>query len=74
MGALHGEWRIILHVSPTTSCICSNVFAMVLFTKDSKTPKITPNGALAGQIQHMASHKVKFTPRPIKYGSPNLLV
>ena len=42
--------------------------------KDSKTPKITQFGALAGQIQLMAAQKVIFTPRPIRYGPPNLQV
>jgi hypothetical protein len=74
MGALHGEWRIDLHISPTTWSFCSIVFAMIFYYKDFKTPKIIQFGALAGQIQHMASRKVGFTPRPIRYGSPNLLV
>jgi len=72
MGALRGEWRINLPISPTTWCFCSIVFAMMLiYYKDPKTPKITQFGALAGQIQHVASQKVGFTPRPIRYGSPN---
>jgi hypothetical protein len=41
---------------------------------DSKTPKITQFGALAGQMQHMAAQKVGFTPRLIRYGPPNLHV
>jgi hypothetical protein len=75
MSALHGEWRINLHISPSTWFFCSIVSAMI-FThyKDSKTQKTTHFGALAGQIQHMAAQKVGFTPQPIRYGSPNLLV
>jgi hypothetical protein len=45
-----------------------------IYFKDSKTPKITRFGALAGQIQRMAAQKVGFTPRPISYGSRNLHV
>ena len=40
----------------------------------TKTQKITQFGALAGQIQHMAAQKVRFTPRPIRYGPPSLHV
>ena len=43
----------------------------LIFCNDSKTPKITQLGALAGQVQHMAAQKVGFTPRPIRYGPPN---
>jgi hypothetical protein len=42
-----------------------------IYSKDSKTPKITQFGALAGQIQHMAAQKVGLAPRPIRYGSRN---
>ena len=43
--------------------------------KDFKTPNITQFGALAGQIQHMAAQKVGFTtPRPGRYGPPDLFV
>jgi hypothetical protein len=45
-----------------------------IYSKDSKTPKITQFDALAGQIQHMAAQKVGFTPRLIRYGSRNLHV
>ena len=34
--------------------------------KDSKTPKITQFGALAGQIQRMVAQQVKFTPRLLR--------
>jgi hypothetical protein len=34
--------------------------------KDFKTLKITGFGALAGQIQHMAAQKVRFTPRLLR--------
>jgi hypothetical protein len=44
------------------------------YYKDFKTLKITGFGALAGQLQHMAAQKVGFTPRPIRYGPPNLRV
>jgi hypothetical protein len=45
-----------------------------IYSKDSKTSKITQFGALAGQIQHMAAQKVGFALRPIRYGPPNLQV
>jgi hypothetical protein len=45
-----------------------------IYFKDYKTPNITQFGALAGQIQHMAAQKARFTPRPIRYGPPNLQV
>jgi len=45
-----------------------------IYYKDSKTPKIAQFGALAGEIQHMAAQKVRFTPRPIRHGSRNLRV
>jgi hypothetical protein len=40
----------------------------MIFTyyKDAKTPNITPFGALAGQIQHMAAQKIGFTPRLLR--------
>jgi hypothetical protein len=34
--------------------------------KDFKTPNITQFGALAGQIQHMAAQKVRFTTRLLR--------
>ena len=37
-----------------------------IYSKDSKTPKITQFGALAGQIQHMAAQKVGLTPRLLR--------
>ena len=43
--------------------------------KDFKTLIITGFSALAGQIQHMAAQKVGFTtPRPGRYGPPDLFV
>jgi hypothetical protein len=33
MGALQGEWRINLHISPTTGCFCSNFFVMILINE-----------------------------------------
>jgi hypothetical protein len=45
-----------------------------VYYKDFKTLTITGFGAQAGQIQHMAAQKVGFTPRPIRYGSPNFPV
>ena len=69
MGTLHEEWRINLHISPTTRLICFIVFA--IHYKDATTSKITQFGALADQIQHMAAQKVGFTPWPIRYRPPN---
>ena len=72
MGALHGEWHIHLHILPTTQCLCSIAFAIILiYYENPRTPKITQFGALAGQIQHMAAQQVGFTPRLIRYGHPN---
>jgi hypothetical protein len=63
MGALHGEWHINLHISPTIWSFCSIILAMILILfKDFKTPNITQFGALAGQVQHMAAQKVRLTP------------
>jgi hypothetical protein len=45
-----------------------------IYYKNFKTLKLTEFGALAGKIQHMAAQKVGFTPRPIRYGPPNLNV
>jgi hypothetical protein len=45
-----------------------------IYSKNFKTLKIIGFGALTGQIQHTAAQKVEFTPRPIRYGSPNLQV
>ena len=42
-----------------------------IYSKGSKTQKITQFGAPAGQIQHMAAQKVGFTPQPIRYGPRN---
>jgi hypothetical protein len=42
---------------------CNDFF---IYYKDSKTPKITQFGALAGQIQHTPSQKVGFTPRLLR--------
>jgi hypothetical protein len=51
MGALHGEWRINLHILSTTWCFCSIVFAMTFnHYKEFKTPNTTQFGGLAGQI------------------------
>ena len=75
MGAFQGVWHINLHISPTTQCFCPISLAIIcIYSKDSKTPKITQFGALAGQLQHVAAQKVGFTPRPIRYGPPNLRV
>jgi hypothetical protein len=75
MGAFQGEWHINLHISPTTWSFCPIPLAMIfIYYKDFKTLYITGFGALAGQIQHMAAQKVGFTPRPIRYGPPNLQV
>jgi hypothetical protein len=70
MGAFQGIWHINLHISPTTLSFCPISLAVIFI----KTLKITGFGALAGQIQHMAAQKVKFTPRLIRYGSHNLQV
>jgi hypothetical protein len=43
-----------------------------IVNKDFKTRNNTQLGALAGQIQHMAAQKAGFTPRPIRYGPPNM--
>jgi hypothetical protein len=46
-----------------------------IYFKIPKHQKITQFGALAGQIQHMAAQKVGFTtPRPGRYGPPDLFV
>ena len=37
-----------------------------IYSMDSKTPKITQLGALAGQIQHTPSQKLRFTPRLLR--------
>jgi len=37
-----------------------------IYSKDSKTLKITVFGSLAGQIQHMAAQNVGFTPRLLR--------
>ena len=75
MGAFQGEWHTKLHISSTTCSFCSIVFAVIfIYYEDSKTPKTTQFGALAGQIQHMAAEKVGFTPRLIRHGSRNLHV
>jgi hypothetical protein len=42
-------------------CYCND-----LLNKDFKTLKNTGFGALAGQIQHMAAQKVRFTPRLLR--------
>jgi hypothetical protein len=42
MGAFQGEWRIDLHILPTTFCPIS--LAMIfIYSKNSKTLKITKN-------------------------------
>jgi hypothetical protein len=67
MGAFQGEWHIKLHISPTTSSFCPISLAMIfIYSKDSKTLKITVFGSLAGQIQHMAAQNVGFTPRLLR--------
>jgi hypothetical protein len=54
MGAFQGEWHINLHISPTTSSFCPiSLATMFFYSKNSKTPKITQFGALAGH--HMAA-------------------
>ena len=45
-----------------------------IYYKDFKILIIAQFGALAGQIQHMAAQKVRFTPRPIRYEPLNLHV
>jgi hypothetical protein len=68
MGAFQGEWHIILHILPTTWSFCPISLAMIfIYFKDSKTPKITQFGALAGQVQHMAAQKVGFTPQLFRH-------
>jgi len=43
------------------------VFAMIfIYYKDFKKLNITGFGALAGQIQHMAAQKLRFTPRLLR--------
>ena len=38
MGALNGDWRIVLHISPTTWSFCSIIFAMIfILLKHFKT-------------------------------------
>jgi hypothetical protein len=39
---------------------------LFIYYKDFKTPNITLFGALAGQIQHTAAQKVRFTPRLLR--------
>ena len=37
-----------------------------IYFKDFKTLKVAQFGALAGQIQHMAAQKVRFTPQLLR--------
>ena len=61
---------ILICISRQPLSFCPISLAMIfIYYKDFKTPKITQFGALAGQIQHMAAQKVRFTPRPIRHGS-----
>ena len=39
---------------------------ILIYYKDFKTLKVIGIGALAGQIQHMAAQKVRFTPRLLR--------
>jgi len=55
-GALYALHYLANHLFFLLHCFCNDLY------KDSKTPNITQFGALAGQIQHMATQKVGFTP------------
>ena len=63
-----GNGTLICISRQPLSLFAPNLNIRILNTKN------TGFGALAGQIQRMDTQKVGFTPRPIRYGSPNLHV
>jgi len=79
---LYPRW-VLSRGNDTLNCISRQplIFAPFLLQWSLFTLRIpnhrkslTQFGALAGQTQQMAPQKVGFTPRPIRYGSPNLHV
>ena len=73
MGALHGEWRINLLISPTTWFVCFISFAMVFFNYKGNI-EIHSVWCSGWSGTAYGCSKVGFTPRPIRYRPHNLLV
>jgi len=66
MGALHGEWRIYLHISPSTRCFCSIAFATIYLSKGYQNTK---NHSGLVRMLHWNLH-IRSEPEKCQLGGP----